>query len=95
MVRGVTSDLQTRRISQIHKRLGCVQRNLPLSEREFVHYGALVQVSWALNSSMISLVIPVVLEDSRKFMENWGSSGTFEPFDKIYEVPRVILISIT
>ncbi|RXW19171.1 hypothetical protein EST38_g6696 [Candolleomyces aberdarensis] len=32
MVRGVTSDLQTRRIQQIHKRLANVQRNGPLSE---------------------------------------------------------------
>ncbi|KAJ3508053.1 hypothetical protein NLJ89_g5964 [Agrocybe chaxingu] len=31
MVRGVTSDLQTRRIALIHKRLANVQRNLPLS----------------------------------------------------------------
>jgi sterol 14-demethylase len=34
MVRGVTSDLQTRRIQQIHKRLANVQRNGPLNERK-------------------------------------------------------------
>ncbi|KAF9010183.1 cytochrome P450 [Cyathus striatus] len=32
MVRGVTSDLQTKRIALIHKRLANVQRNAPLSE---------------------------------------------------------------
>jgi hypothetical protein len=33
MVRGVTSDLQSRRISLIHRRLASVQRDAPLSER--------------------------------------------------------------
>lgn len=33
MVRGVTSDLQTRRITLIHKRLAAVQRNEPLNQR--------------------------------------------------------------
>jgi hypothetical protein len=32
------------------------------------------------------IVIPAILEDSRKTMETWGVSGTFDPFDKIYEV---------
>ncbi|KAF8960328.1 cytochrome P450 [Flammula alnicola] len=63
MVRGVTSDLQTRRISLIHKRLANVQRNLPLSS-----------------------LIPYLLEDTRKMMEGWGSSGKFDPFDKVYEL---------
>ncbi|KAF9530244.1 cytochrome P450 [Crepidotus variabilis] len=31
MVRGVTSDLQTKRVVTIHKRLGNIQRNVPLS----------------------------------------------------------------
>lgn len=35
MVRGVTSDLQTKRITLIHKRLAAVQRNAPLNDREF------------------------------------------------------------
>lgn len=33
MVRGVTSDLQVKRISTIHKRLANVQKNAPLSDR--------------------------------------------------------------
>lgn len=32
MVRGVTSDLQTRRIALIHKRLAAIQRNAPLND---------------------------------------------------------------
>ncbi|KIJ99908.1 hypothetical protein K443DRAFT_155252 [Laccaria amethystina LaAM-08-1] len=63
MVRGVTSDLQTRRIQLIHKRLANVQR-----------------------SASLSALIPRLLEDSRKQMESWGSAGTFDPFDKVYEL---------
>jgi hypothetical protein len=33
MVRGVTSDLQSRRIALIHKRLTSIQRDAPLSDR--------------------------------------------------------------
>jgi hypothetical protein len=36
MVRGVTSDLQTRRVALIHKRLAAVQKNAPLNDREFI-----------------------------------------------------------
>ncbi|THV04687.1 cytochrome P450, partial [Dendrothele bispora CBS 962.96] len=63
MVRGVTSDLQTKRIALIHKRLSAVQRE----ER--------------LNS-----LIPVIVEDSRRIMQSWGDSGSFDPFEKIYEL---------
>ncbi|KAF9066807.1 cytochrome P450 [Rhodocollybia butyracea] len=63
MVRGVTSDLQTRRISLIHKRLAAVQKN-----------------------EQLSMLIPVMLEDSRRMMETWGNSGSFDPFDNVYEL---------
>ncbi|KAJ7598870.1 cytochrome P450 [Mycena floridula] len=63
MVPGVTSDLQTKRIALIHKRLAGVQRNESLSE-----------------------LIPVILEDSRRVMEQWGNSGTFDPFNAVYEL---------
>ncbi|KAF5369081.1 hypothetical protein D9758_002903 [Tetrapyrgos nigripes] len=63
MVRGVTSDLQTKRIALIHKRLASVQKN----ER--------------LNS-----LIPIIVEDSRRCMESWGPSGSFDPFEKVYEL---------
>ncbi|KAJ7485453.1 cytochrome P450 [Mycena latifolia] len=63
MVRGVTSGLQTKRISTIHKRLAAVQKNAPLSG-----------------------LIPVILEDSRRILESYGTSGTFDPFEKIYEL---------
>ncbi|KAJ7754512.1 cytochrome P450 [Mycena metata] len=63
MVRGVTSGLQTKRISVIHKRLAAVQKNLPLSN-----------------------LIPAILEDSRQLLESYGPSGTFDPFEKIYEL---------
>lgn len=35
-------------------------------------------------------VIPRLLEDSRKQMESWGSAGTFDPFDKVYEVGEML-----
>ncbi|EGN92897.1 hypothetical protein SERLA73DRAFT_172564 [Serpula lacrymans var. lacrymans S7.3] len=63
MVRGVTSDLQTRRIALIHKRLSAVQKNEPLNQ----------------------LIVPI-LEDTQRVMDSWGSSGTFDPFDKVYEL---------
>ncbi|KAJ7634750.1 cytochrome P450 [Roridomyces roridus] len=63
MVRGVTSGLQTKRISTIHRRLAAVQKNAPLSE-----------------------LIPAILEDSRRMMESYGATGTFDPFDKTYEL---------
>lgn len=61
MVRGVTSNLQPRRIAMIHKRLAAVQRNAPLND-----------------------LIPLILDDSRRIMETWGTSGKFDPFDSIY-----------
>ncbi|KAJ7765146.1 cytochrome P450 [Mycena olivaceomarginata] len=63
MVRGVTSGIQTKRISTIHKRLAAVQKNASLSE-----------------------LIPAILEDSRRILESYGTSGIFDPFDKIYEL---------
>ncbi|KAF9051577.1 cytochrome P450 [Panaeolus papilionaceus] len=63
MVKGVTSDLQTRRIALIHKRLSNIQRNAPLSS-----------------------LIPYLLQDAKRMMEGWGSSGKFDPFDKVYEL---------
>jgi hypothetical protein len=63
MVRGVTSDLQTKRISLIHKRLAAVQKN-----------------------EHLSMLIQPLVEDSRRVMETWGNSGSFDPFDNVYEV---------
>ncbi|KAJ7185501.1 cytochrome P450 [Mycena filopes] len=63
MVRGVTSGLQTKRISAIHKHLMTVQKNAPLSA-----------------------LIPRILEDSRRVLESYGHSGTFDPYEKIYEL---------
>ncbi|TFK73496.1 cytochrome P450 [Pluteus cervinus] len=63
MVKGVTSDLQSKRIALIHKRLAAVQREASLSQ-----------------------LIPVILEDIRKQMDSWDGAGTFDPFDKIYEL---------
>lgn len=31
-------------------------------------------------------VIPFILEDVRRQMDTWGTDGTFDPFDKVYEV---------
>ena len=31
-------------------------------------------------------VLPHLLEDARKVMETWGTSGRFDPFEKIYDV---------
>ena len=32
------------------------------------------------------LVIPLLLDDTRRVMESWGPSGKFDPFDNVYEV---------
>jgi hypothetical protein len=82
MLRGVTSDLQTRRISLIHKRLGAVQRNVPLSN--CTPYSLLIFD--VPEDSSICLVIPSFLEDYRRSMETLGTSGTFDPFEKVYNV---------
>ena len=81
MLRGVTSDLQMRRISLIHKRLASVQRNAPLSSCEQCYY-YLAPLSRLKN--FIS-VIPLLLDDTRRIMESWGTSGIFDPFDNVYE----------
>ena len=31
-------------------------------------------------------VIPLLLDDTRRVMESWGTSGNFDPFVNIYEV---------
>ena len=90
MVRGVTSDLQTRRIQQIHKRLANVQRHDRLSERESMPPLHIFSDIRMLNAC---LVIPCILEDSRRLMESWGSAGKFDPFEKVYEVRRHIHIT--
>ncbi|KAJ7461879.1 cytochrome P450 [Mycena galericulata] len=61
MVRGVTSGLQTKRISTIHNASLLFKKNAPL-------------------------MIPVILEDSRRILESYGNTGTFDPFEKIYEL---------
>lgn len=32
------------------------------------------------------LVIPLLLDDTRRVMETWGTSGKFDPFVNVYEV---------
>jgi hypothetical protein len=32
------------------------------------------------------LVIPLLLDDTRRVMESWGASGKFDPFVNVYEV---------
>lgn len=32
------------------------------------------------------LVIPLLLDDTRRVMETWGASGKFDPFVNVYEV---------
>lgn len=31
------------------------------------------------------LVIPLLLDDTRRVMESWGASGKFDPFVNVYE----------
>jgi sterol 14-demethylase len=88
MIRGVTSDLQIKKISLIHKRLAAVQKSAPLGDRESYFLLALQYVNRDL---LMHLVIPIILEDSRRTMETWGTSGTFNPFEKIYEVSFSLL----
>ena len=35
---------------------------------------------------ILELVIPLLLDDTRRVMESWGASGKFDPFDNVYEV---------
>ncbi|KAH0837817.1 cytochrome P450 [Lanmaoa asiatica] len=63
MVKGVTSDLQTRRIALIHKRLVSMQK-----------------------TSHLKQLIEPILDDCHRVMDTWGASGTFDPFEKIYEL---------
>ncbi|KAI0918650.1 hypothetical protein AcV5_002581 [Taiwanofungus camphoratus] len=60
MLPGITSDLDNRRISLIHKRLATIQ-----------------------SSGRLSLLIPKILEDSRQILESWGTSGIFDPFERM------------
>ncbi|KXN82198.1 Lanosterol 14-alpha demethylase [Leucoagaricus sp. SymC.cos] len=62
-VSGVTTDLQSRRIATIHKRVAAAQRE-----------------------GHLSTLLPHLLEDSRRVMERWGTSGKFDPFENIYEL---------
>ena len=32
------------------------------------------------------LVLPYLLDDTRRVMSSWGDSGKFDPFEKVYEV---------
>lgn len=83
MVKGVTADLQTRRIALIHKRLATVQKNEPLTDRESF------RAPPEPETQELS-VIPCILEDCRRVMTSWGASGAFDPFDKVYEVCFVL-----
>lgn len=80
MVKGVTSDLQTRRIALIHKRLSAVQKNEHLSQCMHHH------LRFVGTTDHPNAVIAPILEDCRRMMDTWGASGTFDPFEKIYEV---------
>ncbi|KAJ8515015.1 hypothetical protein ONZ45_g7506 [Pleurotus djamor] len=37
-------------------------------------------------NASLSELIPAILEDSRRIMESWGSGGSFDPFEKVYEL---------
>ncbi|TFK49075.1 cytochrome P450 [Heliocybe sulcata] len=63
MLRGVTSDLQVRRIAQIYKRVAIVQREDRLTQ-----------------------LLPEIVEDCRRIMTSWGSSGKFDPFERVYDL---------
>ncbi|EPQ52237.1 cytochrome P450 [Gloeophyllum trabeum ATCC 11539] len=63
MLRGVTSDLEMRRIAQIYKRVSIVQREDRLTQ-----------------------LLPEIIEDCRRIMGSWGSSGRFDPFERVYDL---------
>ncbi|KAL9710334.1 hypothetical protein Ac2012v2_006633 [Leucoagaricus gongylophorus] len=44
------------------------------------------RVAAAQREGHLSLLLPHLLEDSRKVMERWGTSGRFDPFEKIYDL---------
>jgi hypothetical protein len=83
VVKGVTSELQTRQIALIHKRLASVQKNDHLSQRM---YSKTSSVHHDADQLQPNAVIAPILEDCRRVMDSWGASGTFDPFNKIYEV---------
>ncbi|KAJ7268560.1 cytochrome P450 [Mycena rebaudengoi] len=49
----------------------------------FLIYKGLAAVQ---KSAPLSALIPILLEDSRRVMESYGPSGTFDPFQTIYEL---------
>lgn len=87
MLPGVTSDLQARRISIIHKRLATAQNNGHLCRRGCSKEGLdLTQCELKL---VILLVLPKILEDTTRAMRSWGNSDTQDPFECIPKVrPR-------
>lgn len=36
----------------------------------------------------------MILEDTRMKMHSWGAAGTFDPFDKIYEVSLAFFVGV-
>jgi hypothetical protein len=80
MVKGVTSELHTRRVALIHKRLVSMQKNDHLRQR-MCGWPSFVYVA-----DLSDAVIVPILDDCHQVMDTWGSSGTFDPFEKIYEV---------
>jgi len=79
MISGVTTDLKTRQIANIHKRMVDLQKNAPLSTRKNL-------TSTTPSFFNICPVLPHLLDDTRAVFEKWGSSGSFDPFQNVYEV---------
>ena len=73
----------------MYKRLSNVQR----SER-------LTDCTWSgsrqakLSQLYFRTVIPEILNDGRRLLQPWERAGSFDPFEKIYEVSRLLSLSL-
>lgn len=86
MLPGVTSDLQARRISLIHKRLSTAQNSDHLSRREINLSRLTISIINPPFFVFAFKVLPKILADSAGVMQSWGCSGTLDPFDSIPKV---------
>ena len=48
------------------------------------------QLVLVLLMTLVRPVMPHLLDDMQAVLDKWGSSGTFDPFGKIYEVGVLI-----
>ena len=80
----MTTELRQQRVARIYKRLANVQRNERLAD-----------CTWSgrverATSPYFRTVIPEILNDIGRLLQAWERAGTLNPFEKIYEVSRLL-----